>query len=53
MFTSSPSPRKTHLLPEVLEKPESLEHLTGRALKPGKPGRPVKSKLENGIMSPE
>lgn len=32
---------------------ESLEHLTGRTLKPGKPGRPVKSKPENRIMSPE
>jgi len=32
---------------------ESLEHITGRALKQGKPGRPAKSKLENCIMSPE
>ncbi|MEK7244145.1 MAG: hypothetical protein AAB112_08300 [Thermodesulfobacteriota bacterium] len=34
-------------------EPESLERLTGRTLKRGKPGRPVKSKPENGIMSPE
>ena len=40
-------------MPEVLEKPESFERLTGRTLKPGKPGRPVKNKPENGIMSPE
>ena len=32
---------------------ESLEHLTGRTIKPGKPGRPVKGKKKNGIMSPE
>jgi putative transposase len=32
---------------------ESLEHLTGRTLKPGKRGRPVKSKPENGIVRPE
>ncbi|MCX5831398.1 MAG: transposase [Deltaproteobacteria bacterium] len=31
----------------------SLEHLTGRTLKPGKRGRPVKSKPENGIVRPE
>ena len=40
-------------MPEVLEKPKSFERLTGRTLKPGKPGRPVKSKPETGIMSPE
>lgn len=32
---------------------ESLERLTGRSLKPGKPGRPMKNNQKNGIMSPE
>jgi putative transposase len=32
---------------------ELLERLTGRTLKRGKPGRPVKRKPKNGIMSPE
>lgn len=31
----------------------SLEQLIGRALRPGKPGRPVKGKRGNSIMSPE
>ena len=31
---------------------ESLEHLTGRTLKRGKPGRPLKNKPGNGISPP-